>query len=39
MVEEFQAARVEALVELSRLRGLSLPQLMESLGIKSPGYV
>jgi hypothetical protein len=39
VVEEFQAVRVEALAELSRLRGLSLAQLMESLGIKSPGYV
>jgi len=39
VIEQFQAARVEALVALSQLRGIPLPELMQSLGIKSPGYV
>lgn len=38
-IEEFNVVRIEALAELSKLRGVPLPELMETLGIKSPGYV
>jgi hypothetical protein len=38
-LEELNAERIEALARLSKLRGVPLPELMETLGIKSPGYV
>lgn len=38
-LEEMNAERMEALARLSKLRGIPLLALMESLGIKSPGYV
>jgi uncharacterized protein (DUF1778 family) len=34
--EKRQAERLEALVELSRLRNVPLPELMQTLGIKQP---
>ena len=34
--EKGQAERLEALVELSRLRNVPLPELMQTLGIKPP---
>lgn len=34
--EKFQAERLEALFELSKLRGVTLRELMDSLGIKPP---
>ena len=37
-VEVIEARRAAHLVELSRLRGVSLPALMDSLGIRSPEY-
>ncbi len=37
-VEAIEARRAGKLVELSRLRGVSLPALMDGLGIRSPEY-
>ena len=37
-VESWEARRVEALVELSRLRGTTLGHLMEELGIAAPSH-
>lgn len=37
--EEIQAERMAALVELARLRGKSLPSLMDQLGIRFPEHV
>ncbi len=37
-VEAFEAQRVESLVELARLRKLSLPELLQQLGISTPEY-
>ncbi len=39
VLENAEANRVEALAELSRLRGVSLNTLMHELGIKPPDYV
>jgi hypothetical protein len=36
--EQVEAARVEALAQLARLRGVSLTALMHDLGIKAPDY-
>lgn len=36
--EKAEAARVEALAQLARLRGVSLTTLMHDLGIKAPAY-
>lgn len=38
-IEKLQVERVAALVELARLRGVPLPQLMAELGIQAPPYV
>jgi hypothetical protein len=38
-VEEANARRIGYLVELARLRGTSLPALMDDLGIPTPSYV
>lgn len=38
-IEKEQAQRIENLVELARLRGISLPTLMEDLGIQMVTYV
>lgn len=38
-LEALNAERIEALARLSKHRGIPLPALMETLGIKSPGYV
>jgi hypothetical protein len=38
-VEQFEAKRIEAMTELAGLRQISLMQLMNELGIKSPSYV
>ena len=38
-VEQFEAKRIEAMTELGGLRQISLTQLMNDLGIKSPTYV
>lgn len=38
-IEEAHARRMEYLVELARLRQISLEALMEQLGIKTPEYV
>lgn len=38
-VEQFEAKRIEAMTKLSGLRQISLTQLMNDLGIKSPAYV
>ena len=38
-LEELNVKRIEALAKLSKLRGVPLPELMESLGLKPPGYV
>ncbi len=37
-IELAEAERVEALVALARLRGVSLPELMQALGIQPPPY-
>jgi hypothetical protein len=37
--EELHAARMAALVELAKLRGVSLPALMDQLGIQFPEHV
>lgn len=37
--EELHAERMTAMVELAKLRGVSLPALMEQLGIQFPEYV
>ncbi|MBS1789133.1 MAG: STAS/SEC14 domain-containing protein [Acidobacteria bacterium] len=37
--EELHAERVAAMAELAKLRGVSLPVLMEQLGIHFPEYV
>ncbi|MBI3913009.1 MAG: STAS/SEC14 domain-containing protein [Chloroflexi bacterium] len=37
-VEKLEVRRVEYLAELARLRGTSLPALMEILGIRPPAY-
>lgn len=37
--EELHAERMAAMVELAKLRGVSLPALMEQLGIEFPEYV
>jgi hypothetical protein len=37
--EEFHADRMAALVELAKLRGVSLPALMDQLGIHFPEHV
>lgn len=37
-VEQIEAARIQDLAELARLRGMSLTALMESLGITAPAY-
>ena len=36
--EKVEAARVEAMAQLARLRGVSLTTLMHDLGIKAPDY-
>jgi len=36
--EKAEAARVEAMAQLARLRGVSLTTLMHDLGIKAPDY-
>ena len=36
--EKMEAARVEAMAQLARLRGVSLTTLMHNLGIKAPNY-
>ena len=36
MVEQHAVARLEALAELARLRGTTVPGLMDTLGIRSP---
>ncbi len=38
-IEEANARRIEYLVELARLRGTTLDELMGQLGIKAPSYV
>jgi hypothetical protein len=38
-VEQLHAERMAALVELARLRGISLPELMDHLGIRFPENV
>ena len=38
-IEEANARRIEALVELAELRGTSLEAVMDELGIKTPAYV
>jgi hypothetical protein len=38
-IEKLQVERTAALVELARLRGQTLPQLMAELGIQAPPYV
>jgi hypothetical protein len=38
-IENLQAQRMEYLVELARLRGISLTALMKNLGIQMPTYV
>jgi hypothetical protein len=38
-IEEFNARRIECLIQLARLRQTSLPALMEQRGIKTPSYV
>ena len=38
-IEKIQAQRIENLAELSRLRGISLTALMESLGIHATNHV
>ena len=38
-VELLEAQRLEYLAELARLRGISLIELMENLGIQTPAYV
>ncbi len=38
-IELFGAQRLEALATLAQLRQVSLPQLMQDLGIQSPTYV
>jgi Na+/phosphate symporter len=37
-LEEFQARRVKNLVELAKIRGLKLEEMMAQLGIKFPDY-
>jgi hypothetical protein len=37
-IENLQARRVGYLAELARLRGISLTELMQTLGIKPPAY-
>jgi hypothetical protein len=37
-VEQFEAKRIEAMAELAGLRQISLTELMNELGIKSPSY-
>lgn len=36
VVEQAEANRLQALVELAQLRGVALPALMEQLGLRSP---
>jgi len=36
--EQAEAARIEALAQLARLRGVSLTTLMHDLGVKAPDY-
>ncbi|MGF1567543.1 MAG: hypothetical protein ACFCVD_05670 [Nodosilinea sp.] len=36
VVEQADAARIEALVELAQLRGVTLPDLMTQLGLQPP---
>lgn len=38
-VEQFDAKRIEAMIELANLRQTSVSQLMNQLDIKSPSYV
>jgi len=38
-IEKLQAQRVESLVDLARLRGITLTALMENLGIQTQIYV
>lgn len=38
-IEKLQAQRIKYLVELSRIRRVSLTELMEGLGIQVPNYV
>jgi hypothetical protein len=38
-IENWEAKRIENLAELARLRGISLTQLMENLGIQTQIYV
>jgi hypothetical protein len=38
-IEQLGADRLAALVQLSKVRQVSLPVLMETLGIQSPTYV
>jgi hypothetical protein len=37
-IEQLQAERLSALIELAQLRGITVKALMHSLGIKSPSY-
>lgn len=37
-LEQFNALRMQALTKLALLRQVSLPQLMQSLGIRTPAY-
>lgn len=38
-IEQFDAERLQHLASLAKLRQVSLPQLMQDLGIKQPEYV
>jgi hypothetical protein len=38
-IEHDDAQRLAALVELARLRGTTVPLLMDTLGIQPPSYV
>ncbi|MCI0536377.1 MAG: hypothetical protein L0Z50_14240 [Verrucomicrobiales bacterium] len=38
-MERLNVERIEALVGLAKLRSVSLEQVMDALGVKSPGYV
>lgn len=37
-IEMANARRIKFLVELAKVRGMALPDLMDELGIQSPGY-
>lgn len=38
-LEQFNVSRIQALIELAKLRGSSLQTVMQSLGIQAPKYV